>query len=146
MTTFVELGIAIKDRIESASATLMPGYTIKRVDYGDVDRVTDSIQVCVEPETKRTELRTVGRGVTRRYRIFVYIYFSFVTNPEFNREFCDKMAEAIEANLNASATMGGLVMNGMVTEVASGMARKDGMSVRAARILYEAEGVDRLPL
>ena len=146
MTTFVEVGLAIKDSLETVATTLIPTHPIKRVDYGDVDRVTESIQVCIEPETKRTELRSIGRGVTRRFRVYVYIYFSFVTNPEYNRESCDRLAEAIENRLNESPTLGGLVINGMVTEVASGMARKDGMSVRAARITYEAESVDRLPL
>ena len=146
MTTFVEVGLAIKDSLETVSTTLNPTHPIKRVDYGDVDRVTESIQVCIEPETKRTELRSIGRGVTRRFRVYVYIYFSFVTNPEYNRESCDRLAEAIETHLNESPTLNGLVINGLVTEVASGMARKDGMSVRAARITYEAESVDRLPL
>ena len=146
MTTFVEVGLAIKSSLEAVAATLIPTHPIKRVDYGDIDRVTESVQVCVEPETKRTELRSIGRGVARRFRVHVYIYFAFVTNPEYNRESCDRLAEAIESHLNESPTLGGLVINGMVTEVASGMARKDGMSVRAARVTYEAESVDRLPL
>ena len=77
MTTLVDVGMALRSKIESVAVV----NKIKRVDYGDVDRVTESIQVCVEPETKRTSLRTVGMGVTREFRVYVFIYFAFVTNP-----------------------------------------------------------------
>lgn len=142
MTTLVDVGMALKSKIESVAVV----NKIKRVDYGDVDRVTESIQVCVEPETKRTSLRTVGMGVTREFRVYVFIYFAFVTNPEYNREFCDRLAEVLEGEISKDLTLGGLVINGMVTEVASGQSRKDGIAVRANRLTFEGMVTDRLPM
>ena len=142
MTTLVDVGMALRSKIESVAVV----NKIKRVDYGDVDRVTESIQVCVEPETKRTSLRTVGMGVTREFRVYVFIYFAFVTNPEYNREFCDRLAEVLEGEISKVLTLGGLVINGMVTEVASGQSRKDGIAVRANRLTFEGMVTDRLPM
>ncbi len=142
MTTLVDVGMALRSKIESVAVV----NKIKRVDYGDVDRVTESIQVCVEPETKRTTLRTVGMGVTREFRVYVFIYFAFVTNPEYNREFCDRLAEVLEGEISKDLTLGGLVINGMVTEVASGQSRKDGIAVRANRLTFEGMVTDRLPM
>ena len=142
MTTLVDVGMALRSKIESVAVV----NKIKRVDYGDVDRVTESIQVCVEPETKRTSLRTVGMGVTREFRVYVFIYFAFVTNPEYNREFCDQLAEVLEGEISKDLTLGGLVINGMVTEVASGQSRKDGIAVRANRLTFEGMVTDRLPM
>jgi ribosomal protein S8E len=142
MTTLVDVGMALRSKIESVAVV----NKIKRVDYGDVDRVTESIQVCVEPETKRTSLRTVGMGVTREFRVYVFIYFAFVTNPEYNREFCDRLAEVLEGEISKDLTLGGLVINGMVTEVASGQSRKDGIAVRANRLTFEGMVTDRLPM
>lgn len=142
MTTLVDVGMALRSKIESVAVV----NKIKRVDYGDVDRVTESIQVCVEPETKRTSLRTVGMGVTREFRVYVFIYFAFVTHPEYNREFCDRLAEVLEGEISKDLTLGGLVINGMVTEVASGQSRKDGIAVRANRLTFEGMVTDRLPM
>ena len=142
MTTLVDVGMALRSKIESVAVV----NKIERVDYGDVDRVTESIQVCVEPETKRTSLRTVGMGVTREFRVYVFIYFAFVTNPEYNREFCDRLAEVLEGEISKDLTLGGLVINGMVTEVASGQSRKDGIAVRANRLTFEGMVTDRLPM
>ena len=142
MTTLVDVGMALRSKIESVAVV----NKIKRVDYGDVDRVTESIQVCVEPETKRTSLRTVGMGVTREFRVYVFIYFAFVTNPEYNREFCDRLAEVLEGEISKDLTLGGLVINGVVTEVASGQSRKDGIAVRANRLTFEGMVTDRLPM
>lgn len=142
MTTLVVLSNKIKEVIEALPSTL----GIARVDYGDVDRVTEAVQACVEPEVKRTELRTVGgRGVTRTVRIFVFIYFSYVTDPSLNREHSDQVAESVELALNLDPTLDGLVLNGLVTEVASGYSRKDGIAVRANRLTYEATMIQQLP-
>ena len=141
MTTLVDVCKSIQLLTEGVSST----YQIKRVDYGDVDRVTESIQVCVDPEFKRTELRTIGnRGVTRIFRVNVVVYFSFITNPSYNREYCDRLAEQLESIYNADPTLGGKVMNGLVTEVGSGYARKDGITVRANRLLYEASAISHI--
>lgn len=141
-TTLVGLSIAIKELIQSHASSL----GIRRVDYGDVDRVHESIQVCVEPENKMTSSRTTGRGVTREFRVHTFIYFSYITNPEYNREFCDRMAESLETILNQDPTMGQRLISGMVTEVASGAATKDGVTVRANRITYSGTTVDQLPM
>jgi hypothetical protein len=113
--------------------------------YGDQNLLPGSPVVCVEPDTKATELKNATRGVDVYFRTYVLVYVSFVASPEDNRKAADQLAEAIETLLNADAQCGGLVIHSMVEELTSGYATKSGTIVRASRILFTGRSVSRLP-
>lgn len=118
---------------------------IKKVTYGDTDRILYSVEACIIPYSKDTELAYSGRGVNITISYYVILYFAYEKYPEYNQLECDKLAHTVEAVLNADATLGGRVISSYVTKSESGAIIKDTM-VRANRLTFTVETRDRLPM
>lgn len=120
---------------------------VKAVYYGDQDKLATTPVVCVEPDTKKQDYR--GGGVNRmlgvNITVFLLVYHSFVQSAQENRKGADQLAEAIEDLIHQDATLGGLVIECHVSEVASGYATKGNSLVRANRITIEHVTQNRLP-
>lgn len=136
--------VTVAQAIQAKIETVATANNIKQVVYGDVDNIDSSIIACVEPDVKDTDHYRIGNVVKRDYRIYVLLYFGFVDNPENNRLNADKLAETLETLLNNDSTLGGLVRNLLVRQVASGYVRKNGVLVRSSRLTITAESSDRI--
>ena len=142
MTKIVDIADHIKAVVEANAATVTP--QIKKVVYGDVDVLTDSVTVCVAPDTKDSTLHNAAPTAKVEHKVIVTIYFAFQTDPEYNHRQADVLAETLETILNADHSINGLVTFGMVTQMASGYTRKSGELVRTSRLTITAESYDRI--
>ena len=142
MASIVEIADRIKAVVEANATTVTP--QIKKVVYGDVDVVTDSVTVCVAPDSKSSTLHNSAPTAKRSHTVMVTIYFAFQMDPEYNHRQADVLAETLETILNADHSINGLVTFGMVSALASGYVRKSGELVRTSRLTITAESYDRI--
>lgn len=142
MASIVAIADHIKAVVEASATTVTP--QIKKVVYGDVDVITDSVTVCVAPDTKDSRLHNAAPTAKVEHKVIVTIYFAFQTDPEYNHRQADVLAESLETILNTDHYFGGLVTFGMVSALASGYVRKSGELVRTSRLTITAESYDRI--
>ena len=140
MASIVAIADSIKAVVEANANTL----SIKKVVYGDVDIVTDSVTVCIAPDSKTSTLHNSAPTAKRSHTLLVIIYFAFQTDPEYNHRQADILAENLETILNQDHSINGLVTFGMVSGLSSGYTRKNGELVRTTRLTITAESYDRI--
>lgn len=136
--------VALADHVKAVVAANATALSIKKVVYGDINEVTDSVTVCVAPDSKTATLHNSAPTAKNEHVIIVMIYYAFQTDPEYNHRQSDILAEQLEDILNTDHTYGGLVTFGMVTSLASGYTRKSGELVRTSRLTITAESYDRI--
>jgi hypothetical protein len=119
---------------------------LSAVYYGDQERIAKSPALCIEPDTKASELRAAGRQVMPNWTIYFLLYSADVKNAQWNRRESDRLAELLEAFLNADPQMGGLVVHCWVSESLSGYDRKMGSLMYTNRLTFRANSRFQLPM
>lgn len=123
---------------------------IKRVYYGDQERIPETPSVCVEPGGKTRELNGMPRRTEVTMVCFIFVYHYRLASPEDIREENDELAETIEAFLHTDAQLRvatvPTVIDSMVRGVESGISNKGRNSLfRASRLTFEARSQVLLP-
>jgi hypothetical protein len=119
---------------------------IKRVSYGDVEKVDIVPLVCVEPSDKARDFNGAPRRTQINFEVYVLIYFGALASSQDNRRETDQIAEAVETRLHSDPQCGGLVISSLVTGVTSGVANKGGALIRASRLTWTAKSQIHLPM
>jgi hypothetical protein len=138
MTTdsLVAVTQAIKDKIVTAATNNLLSEIVDPafVFYGDQELLPGYPAVCVEPDAKLRILSGAFRVTDNTFTVYILIYHGEVRNHQTNRKQADELGESLETLVHADATLGGLVTNIYVTEMASGYATKGKTPVRACRL------------
>lgn len=113
---------------------------IKRVYWGDQEKIPEYPAVCVAPFPKDRSL--TGEGATHRFaivhRIGIYVYHGQVQSSELNHRAATKLAEDVEQLLHANTDMAGTVIFGFVNRMQPGFTMKEQTMVKVTRLLWEA--------
>jgi len=113
---------------------------IKRVYWGDQNKIPDYPSVCVAPFPKDRAL--TGEGATHRFaiqhRIGIYVYHGEVGSAEINQREAALLAEDIEATLHLNTDLAGLVIFGFVSLMQPGFTIRENTVVKVTRLQWEA--------
>jgi hypothetical protein len=121
------------------------GIPVGGVFYGDQSKIPVSPAVCVEPDSKTSELYGAGRMTEVNFRVNILVYHSEIRNIESNRRDADLLAESIATLTHKDPTFGGLVIHCFTSEIQSGYATKDRSVIRTTRLTWTARSQERLP-
>lgn len=118
---------------------------IRAIFYGDQNRIPTTPALCVEPDDETSVYKGAPRMMLVTFRLYLLVYHSAITSPQENRRNSDTLAKDVKAVANADPTLGGLLIDSYVSNVASGYVVKDRTLMRASRITFEGRSQARLP-
>lgn len=114
---------------------------VKEVYYGAQELIPDYPAVEVESFPKERTLST-ERATLRQFhitiRVGIMVLFGKVQSSEINKKEAESLIERIENKLHEDFTLGGLVIAGFVTRVEPGVIPRQGVMLRASRLVWEA--------
>jgi len=110
----------IVDKLEANKTSL----GIVDVFYGDQHLIPNIPSVTVEGGDKQREYTQTGMQTTVSLPVYIYIYHSGIRDLQITKKACDELTEAIETLLHQDVDLGGLVINGLVTDVEPGFANR----------------------
>lgn len=137
--------VELAEHIQSLLITNLVALSLADAYYGDQVRVPKTPVACVETGTKTNELNGAPRRVMVTMTVYIIVYTSAVTNQQTQRENDDRMAEAIEEVIHADSTLGGRVIDSMVTAIEFGYAQRGNAIYRSSRLTIEARQQEQLP-
>lgn len=115
---------------------------IKRVYYGDQDKIEAYPSVGVESFPKARSLAAQGAGL-HKFQIDlscgIYIYHGMLQASYTTKKETDEFAELVEDMIHSDFTLGGLVIFGFVTRVEPGVALKSDVMVKTTRLTWEGQ-------
>jgi len=113
---------------------------IKRVYWGDQEKIPEYPAICVAPFPKDRALS--GEGATHRFaithRIGIHVYHGQVQSSELNHRIATSLAEDVEQLLHKNTDMADMVIFGYVTRMQPGFSMKEQTMVKVTRLLWEA--------
>ena len=121
------------------------GVNADDVYYGDQNNIPRCPSVCIDPGEKRRESNGAPRRVMTTMTNYIIVYHNQVASMQEVREDSDKLGEKVEALIHADATLGGIVIDSMVTGIESGYLQRDRSLFRASRLTVEARDQVQLP-
>lgn len=138
-----EVAIHIQDLIDGVRTD----YGIEGVYYGDIAQIVDSVCVCVEPANKIIERINTGLQSNVEMRIAIIVYVSSDDGAENVQSRADSLCEDLESYINMKAApqtnfnlegnkLGGLIIDGMITEVNYDYRLPGGQITRANRMIF----------
>lgn len=115
--------------------------------FGDQSLIPGGVTICIEPDKKVNTLSSAAaaRGIIRQYSIYIFVYCTKLADQHANRNLADQVAEAVEAEIFARPTCGGITYNTFVTAVESGYVPKNNTPVAATRLTVTSEKKEYLP-
>lgn len=122
----------ILDTLESNKVVL----GLRGTYYGLQNLIPEYPAACVESGTKNRIMR-MARKHEIIIRTHIMVYHSEVQSSEVTKKEVEQFAEAIENKLHEDNTLDGLVIWGYVTSIDHGVARRDDVMLRAARLTWE---------
>ena len=131
--------------IQSLIETNKAGLNISDVYYGDQEKIPRVPTACVDTGSKRRELSGAPRRTTVDMETYVLVYTGAVASQTANREQDDQIAEAVEDLIHQDATMGGLVIDSLVSGIEFGYALRNNSLFRTARLTVTARDQVQLP-
>lgn len=119
--------------------------TLADVFYGDQSNIPRTPTACMDPGGKNRELNGAPRRSLVTITNYIIVYHNKMQGTEKIRLEDDQRAEAIEALIHTDSTMGGLVIDSMVTGIESGYLMRERTMFRASRLTVEARVQEMLP-
>lgn len=141
ITSLVDFTEAVENVLKDRQVEL----GLEAVFYGDQDRIPVTPTACVEPIDKGRSLQGAQRYTVLNFNCVILVYLSKIQENQDQRKEVDRLGEAIEAVLHEDNTLGGRVINCMVTRFESGYAYKGGTLHRSCRITFEGTSRQNLP-
>lgn len=132
--SLVAVADAVKLMLENQSITL----GLKDVFYGDQDLIPQFPAAAVEGQNLSERPSDTGFSKMNEFQVLVILYHSKIQDNQTTRREADLYAEAVKAVLNSDRQLGGLVTHCWVSSTDYGYAVRSGVTIRAARILFEA--------
>lgn len=106
---------------------------IADVFYGDEKKLPRTPTVCVIPGPETSEYSGVGgRPVMMVFTTYVMVYYSKVQDTQVNRHASLGLAKTLKHAIHADGTLGGNVIDVLVTNL------DPGMALKAPNTLYDA--------
>ena len=136
-----DMGKYLQTLLEGAKG----GLNISDVYYGDQEKIPRVPTACVDTGAKRRELNGAPRRTQVDMETYVMIYTGAVASQSANREQDDQVAEAVEDLIHQDATMGGLVIDSLVSNIEYGYAVRSNSLFRTARLTVTARDQVQLP-
>jgi len=143
MTGIVDMAKYLENLLKDADN--MANLGLKKVYYGDRQKIPFSPIACIETGEKDRELNGHPRRTLVTIRNYVIIYHGNVRSASDNLQESDERAENVEILIHTDAQMGGLVIDSLVTNVESGYQLRDNTLFRASRLTVEARVQEQLP-
>jgi len=131
--------------LENLITTAKAGLNVSDVYYGDQEKIPRVPTVCVDTGSKRRELNGAPRRLMVDMELYVIVYTGAVASLSANREQDDLIAEAVETLIHLDATMGGLVIDSLVSDIEYGYALRNNSLFRTARLTVTARDQVQLP-
>lgn len=110
---------------------------LAKVYYGDQAGIPEVPSATVETGSAEREYTQTGLQTTRTIPIIVVIYHGQVGDVQIIKKSLDDLADAVEVALHADNTLGGLVINGLVTSIEPGVASVGRAQFHAHRLIWE---------
>lgn len=139
-----ELGQFLTDLIIKYKDSL----SIADIFYGDQNMLPRTPSACVIVGDASTELVGAPRYVQTDFSVQVLVYHCKIQDSQITELECTQRAEGIRDLLNNAYTLGGRVLNGMVTKVEPGFIEKGASQswYRTTRLTWEGYSRFNLPL
>jgi hypothetical protein len=131
--------------VQTLIETNQTSLNITDVYYGDQDKIPRVPTACVDTGVKRRQLAGAPRRTQVDVDLYVMVYTAAVASQEVNREQDDLIAENIETLIHQDATMNGLVIDSLVSDVEYGYALRSNSLFRTARLTVTARDLVQLP-
>jgi hypothetical protein len=107
---------------------------LKKVWYGDQDRVPFTPCATVESGPMESQLTATGFFTTHEVTIYVMLYFAKITSQSELKKEADEWAEKVRDTIHKNKTLNGIVIHGNVTLIEPGIARRGGAKLRGTRM------------
>ena len=134
----------VVDALQAKLEAVREEYGVSQTSYGDQVKLPGGNIVCFEPDTKAVELKGAQFKTELTFTVYIIVYTASIQSPEMNRKESDELAEKLEVLFNSDVQLGGLLIHGYVSEVASGYSTKDNSIVRSNRLTYTGISQSRL--
>lgn len=112
--------------------------------YGDQNLIDTTPVACVEPDQKDQSYKGTNM-YAQNLSCFILVYTSKVNSPQINRKDSDQISEDIETLIHKNRTLGGIVIDTIVSNITSGIADKKNGLFRASRITCTAKSQTLFP-
>jgi len=139
MSSLSEITQAVVDLLK-ADLTL----GLSKVYYGDQAGIPLVPSATVEAGSAEREYTQTGLHTTRTVPIIIVIYHGKVDDVQTIKKSLDDFAQAVEDALHQDSTLGGLVINGLVTSIEPGVASVGKAQYQAHRLTWEGLVKERI--
>lgn len=113
--------------------------------YGDQNRIPRTPAACIDPGEKRRTLNGAPRRTQVDMIVYILVYHNPVTSVETIAKTTDGLTESIEEKIHLDATMGGLLIDSMVSTVEYGYQTRNNTLYRVSRLTVEGRSQVQLP-
>ncbi len=117
---------------------------LSKVYYGDQAGIPEVPSATVEAGTAEREYTQTGLQTTRTVLVIIIIYHGKVADVQEIKKELDQFATAVETKLHTDSTLGGLVINGLVTSIEPGVAQVGRAQFYAHRLTWEGLVKERI--
>lgn len=117
---------------------------LSKVYYGETAGIPLVPSATVEVGTSERQYTQTGLQTTRTVPIIIVIYHGLVADSQIIKKELDDFAQAVENKLHLDSTLGGLVINGLVTSIEPGAATVGQAQYYAHRLIWEGLVKERI--
>lgn len=139
MSSLSEITQALIDLLASDNSL---GLT--RVYYGDQQGYPSVPSATIEHEGSTREYTQTGLQTTRTVECVVIVYHGKAEDVQTVKKELDQYAQAVENRLHSDSTLGGLVINGLVTSMEPGTVLVGRSNFYAHRLTWEGLVKERI--
>jgi hypothetical protein len=134
-------GSVVATAIQTLLKGAAGGLGVQDVWYGEQTNIPRFPALTVDPAPVKSTLNGVPMMLRNDFTVYVYVYLAKIGDLQATRLACEQLAEAVRDVIHTDKTLGGNIIQGWVTEIEPGFARKSGALLVADRITFE--GMDK---
>lgn len=117
---------------------------LSKVYYGDQAGIPEVPSATVEVGSADRQYTQTGLQTTRTIPVIIVIYHAKVGDVQIIKKDLDDFAQSVEDKLHTDSTLGGLVINGLVTSIEPGLASVGRAQFHAHRLTWEGLVKERI--
>ncbi len=136
-----EVGTALNAHVIAAPTNELD---VRAVWYNVSSSVPETPAVLIEPQAKESDLYETGHYVINNFTVHFTVLHSRLDSEGVTNQECLALAEDLETLLHKNRTLNDTLVHSMVSSIELGLATRQKVTLRAARLVWQGFSRTRL--
>lgn len=140
-----DIGKALNDLVNAANDGNDFDLSVRDVWYNIDTSVPETPAILIEPQSITRDITNTGHMTTNTFAVSFTVLHSRMGSETDTRTECLKIAEELEEVLHADRRLDGKLIHSFVSSIDLGLATRQKVTLRAARLVWSGFNKTRLP-